>query len=223
LRVFFATGGQFIRKGLAMTKTAQLISITAAALMLGAAIPAQALDVSIGGASVSAGSGGSDGGGTSASVGSGDTSVNATIGGGSNVADVGVGSGDTSVNANIANTDGNLVDLNSEGGTTNGNVNLGGLGLGSTPNDTVNGVTDPLGDLLDGIDVGDLTGGGGGAGGGGGGGGGGGVTAPGLVSAYGGLSASDQRTLRVRCASVLNNRSSYNANTVALCTLIARL
>jgi len=201
-----------------MTKTAQLISITAAALMLGAAIPAQALDVSVGGASVSGGSGGSDGSGTSVSVGSGDTSVGATVGGGSNIADVDANAVGTGTNATIANTDGNLVDLNSEDGNTDADVNLGGLGLGGGANDVVNGITDPLGDLLDGIDLGDLPGGGDAGGGGG-----GGVTGPGIVSAFGGLSVRDQQALRVQCRSVLNNPSAYNANTIALCRLIARL
>ena len=209
-----------------MTNKAHILGIVTAVLMLGAAVPsAQALDVSVGGVSVGGGSG--DGGGTSVSVGGGgDTSATATIGGGSNVANATVGTGGNTVNANIGNTPGDLVTANQNGGTTQANVNLGGLGLGNGANNTLNGVTDPLGNTLGGIDVGGLLGGlpgGGGAGGGGGGGGGGTITAGQVAGAYGALAPADQRQLRVRCNAVLASPGSFNTNVVTLCRVIARL
>lgn len=199
-----------------MTKTANLVAV-AAALMIGAAIPAQALDLSIGDTSVSAGSGGSDSGGTSVSLGSGDTSTGVTVGGGSNVASVGASTGGTSANVGIGNTSGDLVTLDQNGGTTTGNVNLGGLGLGGGANNLVNGVTGPLGTTLDGVNLGGLPGTGGpGAGGGGGAGG-------GVVAAFNSLTTRDQQALRIQCRTVLSNPSAFNRNTVALCSLVGRL
>jgi hypothetical protein len=195
--------------------TAKYLLVAAvASLMATAAIPARALDVSVGGVSVSAGSDG--GGGTSVSVGGGDTSAGVSIGGGDNVASVGASTGGTGASVGIGNTSGDLVTLNG----TDANVNLGGLGLGSGVNDALNGITGPLGDTLDGIDLGGLPGGGGGGGAGG---GGGGVTAGGLVSAYGSLSSRDQQALRIRCRSVLNNPGVFTRSQVALCSLLARL
>ena len=146
-----------------MTKTTSLVTI-AAALMLSAAVPAQALDLGLGGTSVSTGSG--DNGGTAVSLGSGDTSAGVTLGGGSNIASIGTGTGGTGVNVGIGNTAGDLITTNTDNGV-GANVNLGSLGLGGA-NDILNGVTDPLGNTLDGIDLGGLPAGGGGAGGGGG-------------------------------------------------------
>ena len=151
-------------------------------------------------------------------LGTGDTSLSGlTLGGGSNIASLGTGTGGTGVTAGIGNTNGDLITTNTDNGAS-ANVNLGSLGLGGA-NDILNGFTDPLGNTLDGVDLGGLpAGGGGGAGGGGIGGGGGGIG-----GAFAALSPADQRQLRIRCVSVLGSPGRYNANTVALCRLIARL
>ena len=195
------------------------LSLATAALLIGVALSgAQALDV--GGVSI----GGGDSGGTSVSAGAGgDTSASATVGGGSNIANAMLGTGGNTVNANIGNTPGDLITTDTSNGATQANVNLGGLGLDNGP---VNGVTDPLGDTLGGIDLGGLglPGLGGGAGGGGAGGGGGGTISPTQVgAAFGGLAPQDQRILRDRCGQVLASPGSYAAGVVSLCRVIARL
>ena len=202
-----------------MARKAHILAIASTVLMLGAAIPsAQALDISIGGASAGGGSGGDGGTGTSVSVGTADTGINATIGGGSNVATGNVGTGANGVGVAVGNTPGSLIETNQNGGRAQANVNLGGAGLGAGPNNALNSVTDPLGDLLDGLDVGALPGGGGGAGGGGGGGG-----ATQVGAAFGGLAPADQQLLRARCSTVLGNPGAYAAGVVSLCRVIARL
>ena len=69
---------------------------------------------------------------------------------------------------------------------TDATVNLGSLGLGSAINDTLNGVTGPLGTTLDGVNAGGLPGGGGSAAG---------VR---LAAAFGGLSPTDQRAIKLQ-------------------------
>ncbi len=194
--------------------TKNFVAIATAALMLGAAAPALAIDVSVGGVSGSAGSGSS--GGTSASVGAGDTSVNATIGGGSNIATTGVNTGDTGVNASVGTDQGDLLAITGEDGQTNADVNLGGL---SALNDLINGVTDPLGDTLDDTDLPGGPGTGPGAGGGNGTGGGGGQ----VGSAFASLSMVDQQKLKLRCLNVLAKPASYKSNVVDLCRVIGQL
>lgn len=188
-------------------KTSRLIALATAALLASVAAPAIALDVSVGGVSVSGGS--SSGGGTTVSTGTGDTSASATIGGGSNIATVSTGTGGTGVSAGIGNTSGDLVTVNSNDSTTDANVNLGSLGLGGT-SDLINGVTDPLGTTLDGVDLGDL----GDLGGGGGGGG-------AVLTAFNGLAGGDQQRIRLTCRAVLADPSGFNAQTIALCRLLA--
>ncbi len=195
-----------------MTTKFGIIASISAALMLGvASLPAQALDISVGGTSVSGGSSGN--GGTSVSVGGGGTSTGATVGGGTNVASVGASTGGTNVGVGIGTTNGDLIATNTSDGNVQGNVNLGGLGAA---NGTVNGVTGPIGDLLDGVDLGSLPGGGLPGGGGA-------INSGGLGGAYATLSPSDQRALKIKCRSVLSSPASFNANTVALCRLIASL
>ena len=185
------------------TKSRRLIMPASAALLAGAAVPATALDLSAGGVSVSSGS--SSGGGTSVSTGTGGT---ATLGGGSNIASVGTGAGSVSV----GNTNGNLVSLNG----TDASVNLGGLGLGSGVNNTLNGVTGPLGTTFDGVNTGGPPGTGGQPPGGGG------IAGARVAAAFGGLSIADQQQIRLKCRAVLTSPSSFNAETVALCRLLAR-
>ncbi len=112
-------------------KSMRLIVIASAVLLAGASVPALALDLSVGGISVSGGSG-SDGG-TSVSASTGGTSVGATLGGGSNIASAGVSTGGTGVNVGVGTTSGDLVTLDSSDGTTNANVNLGDLGAWVAP------------------------------------------------------------------------------------------
>jgi hypothetical protein len=187
-----------------MIRKASLIAAASAALLLGAA-PVYALDISLGGASAN-GSGPGDS--TSVSVGLGDTQANVTLGGSPNIASVGVGTGGNDVGLNVGNTSGPLLTTSTTNGIQ-GDVNLGSLGLDL--NGPVNGVTGPVGDLLDGVDV-PGTPSGPGAGGGG-----------GIAAAFGGLSAGDQRAAKIRCANVLAAPAGYTANTLALCRLIARL
>jgi hypothetical protein len=94
------------------------------------AIPAYALDVSVGG---------NDSGGTSASASEGDTSANANIGGGGgNVANGVVGTGGNTATFSIGSGSGPLVSGSSTGSpldgtsTSNAAVNLGGI-LGGVP------------------------------------------------------------------------------------------
>jgi hypothetical protein len=110
------------------------LNVAAGALIAGLiAMPAYALDVSVGG---------NDSGGTSASASEGDTSVNANIGGGGgNVANGRVGTGGNAATFSIGSGSGPLVSGSSNGspldGTSNSNaaVNLGGIlgGVGGLP------------------------------------------------------------------------------------------
>ncbi len=119
------------------------------------AIPAYALDVSVGGNS---------GGGTSASASEGGTSANANIGGGGgNVANGSVGTGGNNATFSIGSGSGPLVSGSSTGSplddnsNTDADVNLGGL-LGGVP-----GVPGgPGGGAIDADDVAAAIGGGGG-------------------------------------------------------------
>jgi hypothetical protein len=107
------------------------LNVAAGALMAGLiAMPAYALDVSVGGNSS---------GGTSASASEGDTSANANIGGGGgNVANGIVGTGGNTATFSIGSGSGSLISGSSTGSpvddnsTSNAAVNLGGL-LGGVP------------------------------------------------------------------------------------------
>ena len=184
-------------------KTLNLIVLASAAMFASASLPAMALDLGVGGVSVSNGS--TSSGGTSISAGTGGTSGDVSLGGGSNIASVGADTGGTGGSLAIGNTSGDLVSVNG----TDASVNLGSLGLGSGINDTVNDVTGPLGTTLDGADLGGLPGGGGGAAG------------TQVATAFAGLSIGDQQQIRLKCRTVLGDPSGYSAETVALCRLLA--
>ena len=213
-----------------MRTSNRILAITAAALLLGVSMaPANALDLNVGGISLSLGSSGN--GGTTASVGTsaGGIAVSATLGGGSNLATAGVGTGGTGLIVGVGTNEGSLLTTSSSNGTTSANVNLGLGGLGGTANGLVNTVTDPVGNLLDGGGLGGLLpgggngGGGNGGGGNGGGGNGGGLTPTQVASAFGGASGADQDLLRRQCRSVLANPARFEPNVVELCRVIARL
>jgi hypothetical protein len=198
-----------------MRTSNRILAVTAAVLLLGASFaPAHAIDLNIGGIGISLGSSGN--GGTTASVGTstGGTAVSATLGGGSNLATAGVGTGGTGLIVGLGTNEGPLLTTSSSDGTTSANVNLGLGGLGGTANGLVNTVTDPLGNLLDGVDVPGLPGGGGG---------GGGVTPTQLASAFGGLGPAEQQLLRNRCRSVLGSPAAFEPGLVELCRIIARM
>ena len=147
-------------------------------------------------------------------------------GGGGNIANGHVGAGGSSGDFAIGLGGGPLAKVDS-----NGNPISPG---GNHSNAAVN-----LGSLLDGIDVGGVTGGGGGGGGLGGGGGGGlgggglggggaggiggGKTAGGLAAIAGGLSAGDQQVLKLRCRNVLASPKGFNHDVVQFCRMIAKL
>jgi hypothetical protein len=200
-----------------------ILAVMSAALLMSVAVPATALDLGVGGISIGGGSG-SGGGGTAATVGFGDASAGVTIGGGTNYASASTTAGDSTVNLSIGGGDGPLVTAFSNDGTTDADINLGFLGLGSSGNDLINGVTDPLGDLLDGAAL---------PGDGGGGGGGGGTDTggdfPGVVSptelagAYGSLSGGEQAFLRNRCHTVMLYPQRFDRDLIELCRIIARL
>ena len=181
-------------------KTIRLIVLASAALFASTALPALALDLSVGGISASTGS--TSSGGTSISTSTGGTSGSVTVGGGSNIASVGGSTGGTGGSVSVGNTSGNLVSLNG----SDASVNLGSLGLGSGVNDTLNGVTGTLGTTLDGVNPG----------------GGGSAAGARVAAAFGNLSIADQQQLKLKCRVVLANPSSFNAETVALCRLLAR-
>ena len=208
-----------------MRTSNRILAVTAAALLLGVSMaPANALDLNVGGISLSLGSSGN--GGTTASVGTsaGGIAVSATLGGGSNLATAGVGTGGTGLIAGVGTNEGPLLTTSSSAGTTFANVNLGLGGLGGTANGLVNTVTDPVGNLLDGGGLGGLLPGDGtGGGGNGGGGNGGGLTPTQVASAFGGASGADQDLLRRQCRSVLANPARFEPNVVELCRVIARL
>lgn len=186
-------------------KTLNLIVLASAALFASASVPAMALDLGVGGISVSGGS--TSSGGTSISAGTGGTSGDVTLSGGSNIASVSADTGGTGGSLSVGNTSGDLIGLNA----TDASVNLGGLGLGSGINNTLNGVTGPLGTTLDGVNVGGLPGGGGG----------GGAAGIRVAAAFGGLSAGDQQLIKLKCRTVLGNPSGFSAETQALCRLLA--
>ena len=197
-----------------MTKRG-LIACASAVALLGTAFSAHALDLSVGGISVSVGSG--SGGGTSVSVGGGGgTGVSATIGGGSNIVSTGVGAGGTGLNVGVGSAGGPLITTNQTGGTTSANVNLGlgDAGLGDIQG-LLNSLSGTTGDLLDGIDFGDIGGPGGGPGGG--------VGGAGFGVAFASLSAGEQQFLRLRCRAVLSSPTAFDSNIVALCRMIAKL
>lgn len=196
-----------------MKTTHRILAITSAALLLGFSMPAQAIDVNVGG-----------------------LGVNATTGGG-NVATVGVttdrsGGGGTNLNAVVSNSDGSLVDVQSEDNTTTGNVNLGGTGNlagiggdgggGGVGGTGLDDIEIDLGGLLPG---GILPGGGnGGAGGNGGPGGAGGiVTGTQVANSFNSLSGSDQTALRIQCRTVIENPEAFDPSTLALCRLLMRM
>jgi hypothetical protein len=113
------------------------LNVAAGALMAGLiAMPAYALDVSVGGNSS---------GGTSASASEGDTSANATIGGTGNTANARVGTGGNSATVNIGSGSGPLVSGSSTGSPIDGtsatdvDVNLGGI-LGGLPGGGAGGI-----------------------------------------------------------------------------------
>jgi hypothetical protein len=106
-------------------KTLNLIALASAALFASASLPAMALDLGVGGVSVSSGS--TSSGGTSISAGTGGTSGDVSIGGGSNIASVGADTGGTGGSLSVGNTSGDLVSVDG----TDASVNLGSLGLGS--------------------------------------------------------------------------------------------
>jgi len=151
-----------------------------------------------------------------------DAAATATVGGGSNIASGNVGTGGTGLGFSIGNTNGDLISTTQNGGQTQANVNLGGAGLGSTPNDTLNPITDAIGDLLGGTTIGGLPGGGGGGAGGGVGGGGGGGGGS-VAAAFNGLAPQDQKLLRARCSAVLASPRSFAAGVVTLCRVIGSL
>jgi hypothetical protein len=105
------------------------LNVAAGALMATLiAIPAHALDVSVGGNSS---------GGTSASASEGDTSANANVGGGGgNVANGRVGSGGNAATFSIGSGSGSLISGSSTGSPVDGNSNTDAdvnLGLGGLP------------------------------------------------------------------------------------------
>ena len=108
---------------------------------------------------------------------------------------------------------GDLITTSQSGGTTDANVNLGlaGLGLGGV-NDALNGVTDPAGQTLDGVNLGDLGGGvipGGGA-------------TPGatqVAEAFGALGSGERQQLRLRCVTILGQPAAFDTSLVALCRM----
>ncbi|HMN86258.1 MAG TPA: hypothetical protein PKA74_09765 [Bauldia sp.] len=185
-----------------MTKRNLMVAAASVSILIGATLlPAQALEVKAGGATVSVGN---SSGGTKAGASVGGTKASATIGGGSNVANATVGGGGQNANVKIGSGSGPLVGARStgnvnDGTTTNANVNLGGF----------------LGGLL----------GGGGTGPGSGGGGGGGGTAPtgSVKAAFGGLSSSEQVRVKKTCGSVLTSPASYDSGLIKLCQMLRRL
>jgi hypothetical protein len=124
----YAKAHWYLQQEDVMTKL--YLNAAAGALMAALiAIPAYALDVSVGGNSS---------GGTSAGASQGDTSANATIGGGGNVANGRIGTGGNAATFSIGSGSGPLVSGSSTGApldgtsTTNAAVNLGGI-LGGVP------------------------------------------------------------------------------------------
>ena len=190
-------------------KSLNLIVLASAALLAGAAVPAVALDLGVGGVTVSGGS-------TAAAARRSrpapatprPTSRSAAARTSPPSARAPAGPAPASPSAIPAAIWSALND-------TDAAVNLGSLGLGSGINDTLNGVTGPLGTTLDGTDLGGLPGGGGGGGGGG-------SRGARVAAAFGGLSAGRPAADRAevpRGASAA--RPSYSAETLALCRLLA--
>lgn len=198
-----------------MKNTAQIMAV-AGALLIGASfVPAYGLDLSLGGVDATAGSSGS--GGTTASVGSGGSTGSATVGGGSNVASVSTGAAGTGGNVNVGGGSGQLITTDNNGGTTNANVNLGlaSLGAGGV-NDTVNGITGPAGNALDGVNVPGVPGAGGPGSGLGG-------SFTQVSSQFAALGAGQQQQLRLQCRSILANPGAFDSDLVALCGMISRI
>ena len=169
-----------------------LISLFASALLLGSALtPALAVDLNLGG-------GDTPGASAIVTLGGSDSTASATIGNTTGQGNLGV---------TIANTDGSPVDVISDGKTTKGDVNLGGL-TGLVP--IVGG-----GALLPGPNPKpgpkpDPNPGPGGDGGG-------------LITIGGTVSPAEKAALRVRCTSVLEKPFLYDSELVRLCQLAARL
>jgi hypothetical protein len=182
-----------------MTRTFAHYSTLAAALLMCTAIPASAIDLNVGGIGISVGGGAGDG--VGVSVGSGGTSVDASVGGGS-LASLGASTGGTGVGLAIVDGDGELIEVDQDGNTTNATINLG------------------LGDLLGGGLPGLLPGEGpislpGDPGGP--------VSSQQIAAAYGALAPGEQQLLRNRCRDVLANPASFDAGMLALCRIIASL
>ncbi len=220
-----------------------------AILLSVASWPAAAFDVGVGGISVSTDT---SGGGIGVSVGAGDSSTSVSVGGGSDgsvasvstdtggtsgsggisiggdsIASVGGGVDGTGANAAITNSNGQLVDLNQSGKTTQGTINLGGLtsGLGGLPDLSDLPGLIPLPDILGGIPGTPGTPGTPGQPSTGlpGPGGGGSVTPVQLAQAYGTLDPNEQMLLRTKCTAVLHRPGSYDVGLVTLCKVIGRM
>lgn len=202
-----------------------LTTASATLLVVAAVVPASALDIGLGGnrdrgrVSVSAGS--TDDGGTRVGVRAGRASVGAKIGGDRNIASASVGAGSRTVNANVGTDRGRLVSLSNGNRTTTGSVNLGlgGGRLGNTVNNTVNGVTGPVGRILDGTNVG-LPGSPGAPGAPG---APGGVTPGGVSGAISGMSSSQVAALKVQCVDILSSPRRFDRELVSLCRILQRL
>ena len=182
--------------------------------------PALALDVSIGGTSVSVGGGGASissggtsagvstgGGGSSVSISSGGTSLGTSIGGGgTTIASLGAGTGGTGGQIGITDSAGNPIDINQSGGTTAATVNLGSA-LNSF-------LTDPArSQQLGGVDLNTALNGIGPRN----------SPAEQVRRAFQSLSLLNRRKARVVCAQVMENPGSFDKATRILCILVARL
>lgn len=188
-------------------KTHRLLAMTSAALLLGLVLPAQSLEVKVGNVGVTATTGGSN-------VAAVRTTTNANG-----------GSGGTNLDIIASNADGSLVDVDSEGNTTTGNINLGGAGLAGL--DGVGGGAGGTGlDDVE-IDLGGLLPGGidgiGGPGTGGDGDGSGVLTPTQVTASFDALTGSDQAALKIRCRSVIERPAAFDPSTLALCRLILRV
>jgi len=185
------------------TKTLRTAVLSAGLLLASAAVSAYAIDVHVGGVSVSALSGG---GGPVASVNTGGalggvTANASALGGGGNVATVNLGAPtDNTAHLSIGLGNGPLAAVDSNGNPLNGGsatsgvINLGGLlgigGIGGGPGGP-------------GVPVDNGPGAPGGAGA--------------IVAS---LSAGQQAKLRANCRTVLGNPGGYTRDVVAICRLL---
>jgi hypothetical protein len=205
-----------------MVNNRLILAGAAAVLLLGTAPPSMALDIGVGGVDVSVGDTG-----VSVSSDAGGTSTDVTVGGGGDSiasvsTDTGSGVGQ-SADVNIGDTNGPLVTAGHTSGSTDTNVNLGGvggavggLGSGSLP---FGGL---FSNLFGGGGAGGAGGSGGGAGaagvGGGGGGGGGGFSS---LASFAALTPRQQQQTLTRCMDVLTRPAAYEPDLVQLCRLLA--